>query len=325
MSMKNLSTLSLLGAWVRDLVNGRVYNPVLTDDFILGAASTEYVTGTELKMFFDRSKAALHGGSITGAGHDDANRGNFSLSWGSNAHRATGADAVALGNNAQATGDQSFAAAGSGSLASGSYSAAFSAATASGNNSFAANGNGTTASGLYSAAFGSGCTASGNRSFMHGPSPLAATRYSQYAHGGAVGEAQYNRFLAAVTTTNATPAVATFDQAAVALTGTSTNVLTLPVSKGHKFTVHVIARRTGTDAHASWEIKGSIVRYSTGNAKFISTPTVVSDKESAASAWDCGVSIVTTDATNNYLAVTVTGAASSTIKWAVCIETVEFP
>lgn len=325
MSTRKLSTFGLLGAWVRDLVNGRVYNPVLSDDFILGGDSTEYVSGTELKMFFDRSKAALRGGSIANTGNDDASRGTNSIAWGGGTVKASGAAAVALGDSVQATGDNSAAIAGTSGAASGANAVALSGSTASGNNSFAANGNATTASGLYSAAFGGGATASGRQAFIHGPSGTSAPRYAQYAHAGALGEAQYNRFLAAATTTNATPTVVTFDQGAVALTGVSTNVLTVPVSKGHKFKIGVIARRTGTDAHASWEIKGSIVRFSTGNAKFISTPTVVADKESAAAAWDCGVSIVTTDATNNYLAITVTGAASSTIKWAVCIETVEFP
>lgn len=323
MSTRKLSTFGLLGSWVRDLVNGRVYNPVSTDDFILGGNSTEWVTGTELKMFFDQSKGALSGGSINSTGRDDSNRGTASIAWGDSTTRATNTGCVALGTEAQATGIGAVAIGGGNPVASAASAVALGGGTASGAGSFTATGNGTVASGQYSVAFGGGGTAAGTKSVMFG-SFGAATRYGQFTHNGGL-EVQYNRFLAAVTTTNATPAVPTFDQAAVALTGNGTNVLTITVSKAHKFTVQVIARATNADAFASWEIKGSIVRYSSGNARFISTPVVTADKEAAASAWDCAVSVNTSNATNNYLTVTVTGAAATTIKWAVCIETVEFP
>lgn len=319
------TALAAAGLWTRDAPNTRTYLSNTSDDLISGATSTEWTAGTDLKIFFDKSKAALRGGSINSNVNNDASRGNFSLAWGSNSHTATGADAVALGNNAKATGNQSLAAAGSGATASGDYSVCFSGGTASGNSSFVGNGNGGTASAIYATAFGGGGTASGRSSFLHGIAGNTASRYYQYAHGGSFGECQYNRFLSALTTTNATPALMTFDQAAVTLTGSTTNVLTVPINKGHKFIVNAIARSTTANAFASWEIKGSIVRYSSGNAKFISAPVVTADKEAAAAAWDLAVTIVTTDATNNYLALTATGAAATTIKWAATIETVEQP
>lgn len=309
-----------------DSKNKRLYNAdTANDDFIIGGDSTEWVSGSELKMFFDKSKAALRGGTISSTGNDDSNRGTNSFAWGTSTVRATGASSFAFGDEAQATAAGAVAIGGSNPVASATYAMACQGGTASGSGSFSATGNGTTASGTYAVAFGGGGTASGTKSFFIG-SAGSASRYGQFAQSGAFGEAQHNRFLAATSTTNATPAVLYFDELGTAtLTGAATNVLTIPASKGHKFVAHVIARGTNADAFASWKIEGSIVRYSSGNARFISTPVVTADKEAAASAWDCAVTINTSNATNNYLTVTVTGAAATNIKWAMSLETVEFP
>jgi hypothetical protein len=117
----------------------------------------------------------------------------------------------------------------------------------------------------------------------------------------------------------------TFDTVATAtLTGAATNVLTIPVSRGHRFRVEAIARRTDVQGDfAAWTITGTIVRSSSGSARFIGTPVTVTEADAGASTWTLAVSINTTDATNNYLALTATGETAKTIRWMATIYTTE--
>lgn len=299
MAGRNSSLLSLLGTWVRDHVNGRVFPGALTDDFIVGSASTEY-TAAETKMMFDQSKGAFRAGYIDWTYWNDASRGNYSFG------------------------------AGYGGTASGTQSATFgNSCTASGANTFAA-GNQAVASGTAATALGSLATASGTAGLATGQDSLAS-RYGQRAHASkflaANGDAQSNTFLASKITTTATPAVLYFDGGSSAtLTGTTTNVLTLPVSKAHRFTVNAVARRTDSTSDAGgWTITGTIVRGASGNAAFISTPSVVSDLSAGAitGTWALAATINTGDATNNYLVLTATGQTGATIRWVADITTAE--
>jgi hypothetical protein len=255
---------------------------------------------------------------------------------------ATGLNSHAEGTDTQST-NTSAHAEGQNGTASGTYSHCEGInGTASGASGSHAEGSSTIASGISSHAEGDACTASSTASHAEGASTTAsglyshsqgkeskATRHGQHAQSGTkisvVGDAQISAFVATQITTNATPATLTFDGAVVALTGSGTNVLTIPVSRGHRFRIEAVARRTdgGTAAYAGWTITGTIVRDASGNARILGTPVTVTDSDAAASTWTLAVSVNTTDATNNYLQITATGEAAKTIRWVAAIYTTE--
>jgi hypothetical protein len=105
--------------------------------------------------------------------------------------------------------------------------------------------------------------------------------------------------------------------------GADTNVLTVPVNRAHRFRIEAVARNTAADEFAGWTITGTIVRGSSGNARFIAAPTVVTEADAAASAWTLVASIDTTDSTNNYLLLSATGGAAKTIRWVAALYATE--
>jgi hypothetical protein len=127
------------------------------------------------------------------------------------------------------------------------------------------------------------------------------------------GDAQYGKMVLRGTTGDATPKVITSD----AGTAGTTNQVVLPNSGVFTFSILVTAVRTVGEA-AGWKFEGVILR--TGSASGTSivdyTKTVLGK---TTSSWDCNISA---DTTNGALAVTVTGAASST-KWVAVVDTAE--
>ena len=79
---------------------------------------------------------------------------------------------------------------------------------------------------------------------------------------------------------------------------------------------------TGAANGAAWSIEGAIMRgANAASTVLIDTPSVNRVACSAgATAW---VVAVTADTTNGGLAVTVTGVASTTIRWVAKLETTE--
>lgn len=158
-----------------------------------------------------------------------------------------------------------------------------------------------------------------------------ASRYGQRAKSSqrfaVAGDAQVSGFSVSCATSNATPKQLTMDQSGsgtAILTGATTNVLTIPVSRAHKIRVSVVARRSDVAGDAAgWEFSGVIVRGSSGNAAFVGTVDGRAWGTAGAAAWDVTPTIDTTDATNNYLKITATGEAGKTIRWVGHIEAVE--
>lgn len=212
--------------------------------------------------------------------------------------------------------------------------------TASGANSHA-EGQSTTASGVNSHAQGTATTASGDNSHAEGNLTMAsgtnshaegqrsvASRLAQRATSAGLfasaGDAQAGGMVLRRESTDATAGVLTAANAAVALTGASTNVLTIPVSRAYMLRIDAVARRTdvqGEMAGFIWE--GLVGRDSTGSARIIGTPTTDKWNDVSAALWALGVSIDTTDATNNYVKVTATGELTKTIRWVAKMEWVE--
>lgn len=241
---------------------------------------------------------------------------------------ASGAEAHAEGQSTTASNSGSHAE-GFTTTASGTYAHAEGYTTTASANGAHAEGQSTTASGTGAHAEGDHCVASGNSSHAQGLY-AAATRYGQHAQaaGGifvAAGDAQTSTFVASRSTTDATVSQLIFNGGTSAtLTGTNANVLTIPVNRAHQFRVSVVARRDDVSGDAAgWAFSGLVARGSSGSAALVGTLDARAWGSAGAAAWDVTVSVDTSDSTNNYLAVTVTGEAAKTIHWVARIETVE--
>jgi hypothetical protein len=100
------------------------------------------------------------------------------------------------------------------------------------------------------------------------------------------------------------------------------NQIILPNNSAYYFKGSVIANVTGAANGASWSFEGAIMRgANAASTVLIGTPAINRVAATAgATAW---VIALTADTTNGGLAVTVTGAASTTIRWVCKAETCE--
>jgi hypothetical protein len=119
-------------------------------------------------------------------------------------------------------------------------------------------------------------------------------------------------------TLNATPVVLRSNSAAAG----TTNQLILPNNSAYAFKGTVIANVTGAANGASWSFEGAIMRgANAASTVLMGTPAVNRVAATAgATAWAIAL---TADTTNGGLAVTVTGAASTTIRWVCSVNTTE--
>jgi hypothetical protein len=119
-------------------------------------------------------------------------------------------------------------------------------------------------------------------------------------------------------TTDATATVLTSNSSAA----TTTNQVILPNNSAYSFSGEVIAGVTGGGDTAAWNFKGAIKRGATAASTAI-VGTVILDRiayNTGAAGW---IVAVTADTTNGGIAVTVTGAAATTIRWVCTINTTE--
>jgi hypothetical protein len=250
---------------------------------------------------------------------------------------ASGAYSVVMGNGNYSSGTSSIAM-GLSNNASSIY------AVAMGNSNIAA-GNGSIAMGNTNNTSGFASVAMGNANAAYGSSAVAMG-YSGSASGtcsialvaqgssgnisskvvigtyfsSTLGAYQMGQLGLCATTTNATATVLVSDPYA---TG-ATNQCTLQNNNSIAFTIEVVARNTSTGMTGRWEAKGLIKRGANASTTtLVGTPTVTltnADNE----AWIvAGAITITADTTYGALAITVTGAASTTIHWMCRINTVE--
>jgi len=134
----------------------------------------------------------------------------------------------------------------------------------------------------------------------------------------AVGVSQSALLLLARQTTDATATVLTSNSSAA----TTTNQVILPNNSAYSFSGEVIAGVTGAGDTARWTINGAIKRgANAASTAMVGTATVtMTHNDAGAATW---VVAVTADTTNGGIAVTVTGAASTTIRWVCKINTTE--
>jgi hypothetical protein len=133
-----------------------------------------------------------------------------------------------------------------------------------------------------------------------------------------LGSTQSALLLLACQTTNATATVLTSNSSAAG----TTNQVILPNNSAYSFSGEVIAGVTAAGNTARWTIDGAIKRgANAASTVMVGTPTVtMTHNDAGAAAW---VVAVTADTTNGGIAVTVTGAAATTIRWVCRIDTTE--
>jgi hypothetical protein len=254
------------------------------------------------------------------AGYDAQATGSVSVALGRGV--ATGGTSVALGKG-YASGTDSFAAAiadntstygatGANSIAIGQN------AKASNSTAVALGGSSNTSSGVRSVTLGGEVnTASAENSYAFGVRSVA-NKIGQYAFGNWIGQ-QGGLMVLQAATTNATPKAMSSSSSGASYN----NQLILPNNSAYSFSGTIIARQQAADGsnYASWEIKGALLRDANAASTVLGNGIVNKLFATAgASAWAIAL---TADTTNGCLKVEATGAAVTDIKWVATVNTAE--
>ena len=183
---------------------------------------------------------------------------------------------------------------------------------ASGSDAFIGGGDNHTSSGLTSAIIG------GRRGTTRGLTGYHAFPACYDPLGSTAGASQAALLVLAKQTTDATATVITSDGNAAS----GTNQVILPNNSAYYFRGEIIAGVTGAGNTKGWYIEGVIKRGAgVGTTALVGTPTVTSlYADVGASTWAV---TATADTTNGGLAITVTGQASTTIRWVCQLTTTE--
>ena len=241
----------------------------------------------------------------------------------STSYGASGANSIAIGYRAKAStsggiaiGYLAVADGGGTGIALGDNARAGNNAISIGQDGWA--GGQTYAQGQGSIAIGQNCLATQTASVvvgMHAYSNIIGKYvYSNGTWGQ--GTAQTGTFTLLHSTTDATPIVLTTNKS----TASSNNQIILPNNSAYAFHGTIVARQqaSGGTACAAWKIEGLIRREGTaGTTTLVNSATTVLDNTPS---WGMALSA---DTTNGGLAITVTGAASTNIRWVATIHTSE--
>ena len=238
---------------------------------------------------------------------------------------ATATDAVSLGKS-RASGASSFAAAVSNNTST--YGATGSQSISIGQFTRATSGGAATFGGAFSNASGSQSLAIGRNVLAQQQASVALGQQSLSAVAGkfaysstnfsATGDSQHGMCVLRQSTTDATPKVMLTDSASVA--ASAINQIILPNNSAYFFSGTIIAREqasAGTDVGA-WEIKGAIRREANAASTVLIKSTI--DDFNVPTGWAVAL---TADTTNGGLAITVTGAAATNIRWVATVNTSE--
>jgi hypothetical protein len=219
--------------------------------------------------------------------------GTSNQAWGSNNTTVVG------GQSNRVTGDNAVALGGSGASAS-----ALRTAVVGGQNN--------TADGANAAVVGGaqGATRSIIGNFV--------TPASNVPIQSATGRQQLATLLLGRQTTDATATVLTSNTSGAG----TTNQVILPNNSAYYFRGEVIAGVTGAGDTKGWYVEGVIKRgANAASTALVGTPSATSlYADAGAATWSIAV---TADTTNGGLAITVTGAAATTIRWVAQIRTTE--
>ena len=261
-------------------------------------------------------------GVVVGGGNNQAT-GSYSFIGG-------GGDAGTAANRNVASGDWSFVGGGTKNSATNSYSSVLGGQNNSitTNHAFIGGGINNSVSNSYASVVGGyQNTASGANSVVTGGTfgtTRSITGFQTFTGNdnalgsGATGTIQAGLLVLGKQTTDATATVLTSNNSGAS----GTNQVILPNNSAYYFKGSVIANVTGAANGAAWSIEGAIMRgANAASTVLIDTPSVNRVACSAgATAW---VVAVTADTTNGGIRVTVTGVASTTIRWVCKLETTE--
>ena len=136
--------------------------------------------------------------------------------------------------------------------------------------------------------------------------------------GGTLGQNQMSFFGGRADTANGTPTRITANAGAAS----ASNQLTLRTNSVFRVRGTVVARNTSTNAAKEWTFEALIKRGASASATaIVGTPTITSTfADTAAASWAIAISA---DTTNGALAITGTGAASTSIRWTAVVHSIE--
>lgn len=219
---------------------------------------------------------------------------SYSVAIGINS-QASGVAAVSLGNSGSASGAGSLCL-GNGS-ASGDCSVSFSGSYGTGQGSFA--------SATFSYAFGDSCLSDIIGKYVYASGAFASR-----------GDAQFGKFVLRAASSSATPVVLTTNGASADFN----NQLIVSYNSAFTFSILITARQqaAGGTLSASWKIEGLIRKE--GSAASTTLVNYITTVISNVPGWTIAVSA---DTTNGGLAITATGAASTSIRWVAMAQTSE--
>jgi hypothetical protein len=218
------------------------------------------------------------------------------------------------GEGCQATASHSAVLGGVSNTANGNYSGILGGISnsSSGSSSVVVGGSSNTANGSSSAiaggTYGTARSVIGNFVTPASNNPITSTS----------GRTQTATLLLGRETTDATATVLRSNTSAAS----TTNQVILPNNSAYTFQGTCIANVTGGGTTSGWKFEGVIKRGANAASTALVaavTPLVIA-QDAGAVTW---VLAVTADTTNGGIAVTVTGAAATTIRWVVKIETTE--
>ena len=303
-----------IASGVESFVGGGELNTASATNGVVGGGLSNTASGQYATIAGGTSNTAASNYSSIGGGQSNSTTGIHSVVAGGQSNSASAASAaVGGGGSNTASGLYSYVGGGFSNLAS---------STAA----IAAGGNVNTASGLYSSILGgSNNLASGSSSGVIGGqygttrgitgylvSPASATPIEAKA-----GVQQSGVLVLGVQTTSATPVKVRSDSAAA----DATNQLILQNNSAVYVFGYVIANVTGAGDTKSWIMSATVKRGANAASTTVVGSLVSSQQaDTGASAWDVTVAA---DTTNGGLAVTVTGQASTTIRWVCKLESVE--
>jgi len=222
---------------------------------------------------------------------------------------SSGSQSIALGYKGQATGIKSF----------GVHNNTNGGAT--GTNSVAI-GDSCLASSVNSIAIGQNAKADANTSVAIGKYVDTKGIFGKFVFsaaslsGNADGSSQSGKQVLMCDTTDATAEALNAHNG----TASATNQVILPNNSAYFFSGTCVARESATDGTdmGAWEFKGCIRREANAGTTTLVSSTI--DEFSAPTGWSIALSA---DTTNGGLAVTVTGAASTNIRWVATVHTSE--
>lgn len=294
---------------------------------INGTATSNFSTAIGLDSGNNKAVAAGEGAMSLGGSHASGDS-SFAAAGvrNTNTYGATASYAIAIGRDTKATGANSYS---FGYLASSTTHNAFSfgqLASAQAQFSYAM-GYGAVVAGTgatNSFAIGRGARVSQQNSFGLGTFAYVIHQgkfaYSAGTFSGtASGDAQTGTYVLRSDTTDATSEALTTTNSAAS----TTNQIIPLNNSAMSFTGTIIARQqaAGGSNYAAWEIKGGVLRDATAASTVLGTHNINRLSATAgASTWSVTLSA---DTTNGALAITVTGAAATNIRWVATVQTSE--